>query len=84
MLLVGIEFDDSKIWAAGEGHGGDFTVLAIVIGILITEMLSTSKVTQLIRNKIGTGTQDYLNPKLIPIVTTFYHLSGLDTMPGPW
>ena len=68
----------------GGSQWGFLCVLAIVIGILITEMLQTSKVTQLIRNKIGTGTQDYLNPKLIPIVTTVYHLSGLDSMLGPW
>ena len=68
----------------GGSQWGFLCVLAIVIGILITEMLQTSKVTQLIRNKIGTGTQDYLNPKLIPIVTTVYRLSGLDSMPGPW
>lgn len=68
----------------GGSQWGFLCVLAIVIGILITEMLQTSKVTQLIRNKIGTGTQDYLNPKLIPIVTTVYRLSGLDSMLGPW
>lgn len=78
-----VEFDDvSKVLAASEVYCGIQQSTIYVSDPYSSQMRQTSKVTQLISNNAGTGTQDCLNPRLILMAIIFYCCFGCGIVPG--